>query len=113
MPFADDSFDMVISTGSFHAWKNPVRVMNQFRRVLKTGGEAWIYDPAKIITDAVRDKLLGSLKGLDRLAWEWGSFTSKASPSRTDEEIHDMIARSGFSQGRVDRTEWLRIRLTK
>ena len=113
LPFADDLFDMVISTGSFHAWRNPVRVMNECRRVLKTGCEAWIYDPAKLVTDAAKNELLGSLQGFDRIAWKWGDVTSKAVPPRSDEEIHDMIARSAFSKGWVDRTEWLRIRLRK
>ncbi len=48
--FADDSYDLVISTGSLHAWKNPVIVINECFRVLKAGCEAWLLDPADIIT---------------------------------------------------------------
>jgi ubiquinone/menaquinone biosynthesis C-methylase UbiE len=44
MGFADDSLDMVISTGSMHHWKDPVRVFNEIYRCLKPGCEAWIYD---------------------------------------------------------------------
>jgi ubiquinone/menaquinone biosynthesis C-methylase UbiE len=113
LPFLDDSFDMVISTGSFHAWKNPVRVMNECRRVLKRGCEAWIYDPAQILTKEALDEPAGSMSLLERIAWKWGTFTSKAARRPTDEEIHGMIAGSEFFTGRVDRTGWLRIRLQK
>ncbi|MFX0019755.1 MAG: class I SAM-dependent methyltransferase [Promethearchaeota archaeon] len=44
LPFEDDSIDFVISTGSFHHWKHPIRIFNECYRVLKTTREAWIYD---------------------------------------------------------------------
>jgi ubiquinone/menaquinone biosynthesis C-methylase UbiE len=44
MRFTDGSFDMVISTRALHYWKNPMKVLNEIHRVLKPGGEAWIYD---------------------------------------------------------------------
>jgi ubiquinone/menaquinone biosynthesis C-methylase UbiE len=45
---ADDSYDMIISTGVFHSLKNPVAFINECHRVLKHGQEAWIFDPAKV-----------------------------------------------------------------
>lgn len=44
LPFEDGVYDMVISTGVLFTCKNPVRVLNECHRVLKCGGEAWIYD---------------------------------------------------------------------
>lgn len=44
LPFEDESYDMVISTGVLFTCKNPVRVLNECHRILKCGGEAWIYD---------------------------------------------------------------------
>ena len=44
LPFEDDSIDFIISTGSFHHWKHPIKIFNECYRVLKTNGEAWIYD---------------------------------------------------------------------
>jgi len=44
MEFADNSLDMVISTGTMHHWKEPVKVINEIFRCLKPGCEAWIYD---------------------------------------------------------------------
>lgn len=44
LDFPDELFDMIISTGSFHHWKEPVRIFDEIHRCLKNGGEAWIYD---------------------------------------------------------------------
>lgn len=44
LPFEDNSVDFVVSTGSLHHWKHPVAAFNECYRVLKAGGEGWIYD---------------------------------------------------------------------
>ena len=44
LEFGDNSFDKIISTGSLHHWKNPVRILDEIYRCLKPGCEAWIYD---------------------------------------------------------------------
>jgi len=57
MPYDDSSFDLVLSTGSFHHWKKPIRVLNEIYRVLKPGCEAWIYDLRKDAPAEDREKL--------------------------------------------------------
>jgi len=47
MSYNDSSFDLVVSTGSFHHWKRPIKVLNEIHRVLKPGCEAWIIDLRK------------------------------------------------------------------
>ena len=44
IPFPDNFFNFVISTGSFHHWKNPIKVFNEIYRVLKPNCTAWIFD---------------------------------------------------------------------
>ncbi|MFX0032135.1 MAG: class I SAM-dependent methyltransferase [Candidatus Hodarchaeota archaeon] len=44
LPFKSNSIDFIVSTGSFHHWKHPIKVFNECYRVLKERGEAWIYD---------------------------------------------------------------------
>lgn len=44
MPFEQEHFDLVVSTGSFHHWAHPRECLKEVHRVLKRGGEAWIYD---------------------------------------------------------------------
>jgi ubiquinone/menaquinone biosynthesis C-methylase UbiE len=44
LPFNNNSIDFIVSTGSFHHWKHPLKVFNECYRVLKANQEAWIYD---------------------------------------------------------------------
>jgi ubiquinone/menaquinone biosynthesis C-methylase UbiE len=59
LPFKDNSIDLVVSTGASHHWKTPRLVFDECHRVLKTGGEAWIYDgcPEVFHNPADRGKL--------------------------------------------------------
>lgn len=42
LPFADDTFDLVVSSGVLHHVPDPVQAFREVRRVLKPGGEAKI-----------------------------------------------------------------------
>lgn len=44
LPFADHSFDLVISGFDMHHWENPVEVFNEIARVLKTNGALLVGD---------------------------------------------------------------------
>ncbi|MFW9825606.1 MAG: class I SAM-dependent methyltransferase [Candidatus Thorarchaeota archaeon] len=44
LPFKDNSIDFIVSTGSLHHWKYPIKVFNECYRVLKDNTKAWIYD---------------------------------------------------------------------
>jgi len=58
LPFASESFDLVICTASFHHYPDPVRVLRGWREVLRPGGRflllesctsyppIWVYDKA-------------------------------------------------------------------
>jgi ubiquinone/menaquinone biosynthesis C-methylase UbiE len=59
--FDDASFDMAISTGMLHSLRDPIKVLKEIYRVLKNGGEAWIYDPAKVASYIDRKKWKASL----------------------------------------------------
>ena len=65
MPFADRSFDIVVSTGSIHHWKDPTTSLNEIYRVLRLGGHALMYDlvsdtPKSILKETAHE--FGSLK---------------------------------------------------
>lgn len=67
LPFPDGSFPMVVSTGSFHHWKQPEQALGEIFRVLAPGGHALIYDllsdtPRSVYREAARD--FGALKML-------------------------------------------------
>jgi len=113
LKFEDDSCDLVISTGSLHAWKHPVLVINECFRVLKPGCEAWLLDPAQVVTPEALQFLGGSLKALDRLASWWGSFTSKLTPPYSIEEAREIIRRTRFEEGVIVEGKWLTVKLRK
>ena len=67
MSYVDSSFDLVVSTGSFHHWKKPVRVLNEIYRVLKPSCEAWIYDLRKN----------APAEDLEKLKWRYGGLMGR------------------------------------
>lgn len=113
LAFGDNLFDMVISTGSLHAWKNPIGVFNECYRVLKPGKEAWIYDPAKIMTGATQSMLKRGLTPLERLVMRWAAWTTRTKEPFTKEEIQEMISTLPFREAYVEQTQWLKITLRK
>jgi SAM-dependent methyltransferase len=50
LPFADASFDVVVSTFSLHHWPDPAKGLAEIHRVLRPGDVARIYD----LTDWIR-----------------------------------------------------------
>ncbi|AQL42871.1 SAM-dependent methyltransferase [Halorientalis sp. IM1011] len=45
LPFKDDAFDVVWSSGSIEYWPNPVEALEECRRVAKPGGQVLIVGP--------------------------------------------------------------------
>jgi ubiquinone/menaquinone biosynthesis C-methylase UbiE len=70
LPFPDESFDAVVSTGSLHHWKRPLAALNEVHRVLKAGGCALVYDLVRKLPPAVAEaakREFGSLR--TRMLW--------------------------------------------
>jgi ubiquinone/menaquinone biosynthesis C-methylase UbiE len=67
LTFDDNAYDMVISTGMLHVLKDPVQVLKESYRVLKPGGEAWIYDPARVTSQVDIKTWRASLSLLEKL----------------------------------------------
>jgi ubiquinone/menaquinone biosynthesis C-methylase UbiE len=45
IPLADETFDRIICTNSFHHYLHPLKVMEEIHRLLKPGGKVYILDP--------------------------------------------------------------------
>lgn len=60
LPFADDSFDVIVTTYSLHHWDDPAGAVPELARVLRPGGRLYAYDfghaPFDVLTDAARER---------------------------------------------------------
>jgi ubiquinone/menaquinone biosynthesis C-methylase UbiE len=59
--FENNSIDLVVSTGVLHHLSQPLSAFNEIYRVLKHGGEAWLFDGRK---DATREEFEGTVRSL-------------------------------------------------
>ncbi|MEV4622804.1 class I SAM-dependent methyltransferase [Asanoa sp. NPDC049573] len=95
LPFADDSFDVVVCQAAFKNFVDPVRALDEIHRVLRPGGVAIIQDLNRGATaDDIRADVAGmglnrfngavtriSLGGLKRRAYAASDFERVASDS--------------------------------
>ena len=59
LPFADRSFDLIVSSWSLHHWDHPEAAAPELARILRPGGRVYIYDfpvaPFDRLADAARE----------------------------------------------------------
>ncbi|MDE0183211.1 MAG: class I SAM-dependent methyltransferase [Caldilineaceae bacterium] len=84
LPFDDSTFDLVISRYSAHHWPNPAQALNEFRRVLRRGGQFILSDVIGF-DDPVCDTYLNAIEILrdsshvrDFTLMEWRNLFSTA-----------------------------------
>jgi len=94
LPLADGTFDRVISTGSLHHWKDPVKSLSEAHRVLKADGYALMYDLVRDMPKAVW-KDVRSRFGSFRLALLW--LHSFEEPFLNAEEMDALGRRTDFA----------------
>ncbi len=114
--FEDESFDMVLSTGMLHSLKDPVAVFKEIFRVLKKGGQAWIYDPSNVTDYIDRKQWKAMLNFRERFflwVFGWLGLHEPIDPYRR-EQVIPMIEAAGFVDVRIDEKEnEIRIKLRK
>jgi SAM-dependent methyltransferase len=70
LPFPQNTFHAVISTGSLHHWKAPMAALNEVYRVLRVGSYALVYDLVRNLPPAVAEssrRQFGAMRS--RLMW--------------------------------------------
>ena len=102
--FNDGSFDMIISTGMLHSLKKPSSVLKEIYRVLKQDGDAWIYDPAKIIQYIDKSKWRASLNPRERFFLWLFALLGLLKPITvySSNQVIPLIEEAGFKLYTVD-----------
>jgi ubiquinone/menaquinone biosynthesis C-methylase UbiE len=119
LPFADDSFDLVVSSFALHHWSEPVRVLDEIARVLrrpkpakgKPGGRYYITDLCREVTPLQRLFAYGSIPAVSLLFGSYGGYGGYYESVRagyTRDEARALLARSKLPRGEVGlESTWL------
>jgi ubiquinone/menaquinone biosynthesis C-methylase UbiE len=61
MPFADASYDFIVCSAAFKNFSAPVDALNEMHRMLRSGGQALIYDLRR---EATLDEIDAEVRGM-------------------------------------------------
>lgn len=98
-PFDDSTFDLVVCRAAFKNFAQPVRVLNEMKRVLKPGGKAVIIDfkgdvPKADINKFVTDDM--GYTGLNALMIKWMFRNIVIKQAYTKEKFMEFVKQSDF-----------------
>jgi len=102
LPFKDREFDLVISTLSFHHWKKPEFALDEIYRVLREGGEAWIYDISRDIDPALFARFKRRYGFLRAWVFRLHAYTE---PFYTIAQVEELAAESRFKKHGIQRMD--------
>jgi ubiquinone/menaquinone biosynthesis C-methylase UbiE len=74
LPLPDDSVDLIVSTASLHHWADTGAVIASLGRVLRPGGQMWIYDFRPVPAGRVRSAARNVGSRVDRTLVRTGRF---------------------------------------
>jgi ubiquinone/menaquinone biosynthesis C-methylase UbiE len=90
LPFKENSFDVILCTVAIHHFPLPLLALNEFKRVLRSGGKA-------LIADVCRDQSIG--------IWVWDRlhrwFEKGHVKYYRTEEMLDMLKNVGFDNVQI------------
>lgn len=96
LPFADQSFDKIVCTNSFHHYPEHLAALREMRRVLKPGGQLGLVDPRKdhLFGWAAIDLVENAVFGLEEVR----IFSVP--------QWYRMLSEVGFSHAKVETGPW-------
>jgi ubiquinone/menaquinone biosynthesis C-methylase UbiE len=98
MPFADSTFDMVVSTGAIHHWKDPTTGLNEIYRILKHGGYALMYD---LVSDTPKSIMKTASQEFGRLKIFLLWLHAFDEPFYSHKKLHLLACPSPFKEGQT------------
>jgi ubiquinone/menaquinone biosynthesis C-methylase UbiE len=98
MPFPTDSFDFIYCSAAFKNFSAPVDALNEMHRVLRPGGEAWIEDLRKDISEAEVESYVreSGRKAFDAWITRWTFNHMLVKRAYTKADLSAMAAQSQF-----------------
>lgn len=96
LPFEDGFFDLVVSTGSVHHWKEPEAGLDEIHRVLAPGGRALICD---IVSDTPREVMARAAREFGRLRMFLLWVHAFEEPFYTARDFKALAERTAFKNG--------------
>ena len=100
MPFENNSFDFIISSGSLHHWKEPIKIFDEIHRTLKTKGKALVCDVRR---DASKEELNRIAEKIDSFIMKWG-LKHSIKEAYTKYEIIELVAETKFKKCEITET---------
>ena len=97
MPFDDEAFDAIFSSGSLHEWADPIATLDEMWRTLRPGGTALVLDMRRDMVAPLRWFLW--INALPRQIRPW--LLSSIRASYTAAELRELIAGTGLSGAKV------------
>jgi ubiquinone/menaquinone biosynthesis C-methylase UbiE len=104
LPFADASFDLVISSFALHHWTDPLRILNEIARVLRPGGRYYIADVCREANALQRSFAYASIPVVSLPFGSYrayGGYYESLRAGYTRDEARELLARSALPPGEV------------
>ena len=102
MPFSDETFDFIICTSAFKNFPEPIKVLDEIFRVLKTSGKSVVIDMNK---DIPKEKLNTFVNHMNLNMFDSyftkQTFKKLAKSAYTKSEIIDLVSKSRFKQCKI------------
>jgi ubiquinone/menaquinone biosynthesis C-methylase UbiE len=93
LPFPDEYFDLVVSSGSLHEWREADKAFQEMHRVLKSGGCVRVTDLRR---DADQEALDELARAIPSALMRWGLRHSVAE-AYTKQKLADLLGRTPWS----------------